>query len=202
MGETLALGRYSFHGGFGGLSDEEEDLFQDDDDKSQIDPALRSTNSSRPPTRSATPGPSRPSSSESQAEKRHRESSSLSIGSNNKRIKASGISVIDKMSEGLFAMAEAVATPVVEQVAAKETVDSTLQGQAQQQIQDVACLTIEGQLVLLELLTDGTLARTYLAIKDDDLRAKWLKKQLTKYLNNSGESTMEELFIEWDSTQG
>jgi hypothetical protein len=78
---------------------------------------------------------------------------------------------MDKMAEGITSMADAISKGSVE-TTVKETADSTIQGQAQEKIQDEGCLTIEGQLLMLELLTDTTLARTYLVIKKENLRAR------------------------------
>jgi hypothetical protein len=68
-------------------------------------------------------------------------------------------------------MAEAITKGSLE-ITIKESADSTLKGQAQDKIQDEGYLTTEGQLLILELLTDTSLARTYLIIKREELRVK------------------------------
>src|ERR1700733_3855531 len=93
---------------------------------------------------------------------------------------------MDKIAEGIASMAEAISKGSTETIT-KETADSTIQGQAQEKIQDEGCLTIEGQLLILDQLTDATLARTYLITKKDELRARWLKQQILKYIASGGE---------------
>ena len=73
---------------------------------------------------------------------------------------------------------------------------STVQGLAAKKIQDEACLTLEGQLFMLELLDKEALARTYVALEVKKLRAMWLKKQLQKY----GED-LAKLFIDLEDSQ-
>jgi hypothetical protein len=91
-------------------------------------------------------------------------------------------------------MAEAVLKSPSESTI-KDTVDSTIEGQAQEKMQEEDCLTEEGQLVMLEVLSSAVLARSLMAIKGEKLRTKWLKKQLEKYvLENRGE--LEEFFID------
>ena len=211
LGETLASGKYSFHGGMSFELGAEEDLFTDLDDESRIDPELQtSATASATNTRSSSPrrrfsdsaaitsgweGPS-----ESQAQKRHRESATIQTQAPpEKKAKVSGVGVMDKISDGLQAMAEAVVKSSLEAIP-KETVDSTIQGQAQEKMQEERCLTEEGQLVILEVLADANLARTFMAIKAEKLRTKWLKKQLEKHVTDNG-SFLEELFIDWENTQ-
>jgi hypothetical protein len=211
LGETLATGRYAFHGGLTGAEDEDD--LNPSDNESMIDPNLRpsatgSATTSTPSTRPQTPlsTTTRPSTSdsnntgettESQAQKRHRESASLQPPSTSKKPKVSGVGMMDKMSESLSSVAEALKAS---DQPAKETVDSTIAGQAQQQVQDENCLTEEGQLVLLDMLSDASLARTFMAIKAEKLRTKWLKKQLEKYVESTG-IDLGELFIDWEDTQ-
>jgi hypothetical protein len=57
----------------------------------------------------------------------------------------------------------------------------------------------EGQLVLLDMLLDALLARTFMAIKAEKLCTKWLKKQLEKYVKSMG-IDLGELFIDWEDT--
>lgn len=207
LGESLATGRYSFFGGIPSGMEEEDDLFQENNDnESAIDPSLHSSSlRSSTNTRPGTPllNPSRPSTadsqitseaSETQSQKRHRESTSLQVSHTAKKTKVSGVTALNGISEGLLAMAEAVIKGQSEQ-AIKETVDDTLQGQAQKSMQHESCLSDEGQLVMLQVLADASLARTFLAIDAEKLRTKWLKKQLEKYVQDNG-GDLEELFIE------
>jgi Myb/SANT-like DNA-binding protein len=100
-----------------------------------------------------------------------------------KKRKVSGLSIMEKMGEGIAAMASAMKqTP---EVRSKDTVDSTLQGQAQLKVQTEACLTEDGQLLMLDRFTDLALARVYLSIQRDNLRVKFLKKQVERYGNSS-----------------
>ena len=99
-----------------------------------------------------------------------------------KKRKASGRSIMEKMGEGIMAVADAMKqTP---DALHKDTVDSTLQGQAQLKVQTEVCLTEEGQLLMLEQFMDLALARTYLSIQNDNLRVKFLKKQVEKHDSN------------------
>jgi hypothetical protein len=99
-----------------------------------------------------------------------------------KKRRVSGLSIMEKMGEGIAAMASAMKqTP---EVPPKDTVDSTLQGQAQLKVQTEACLTEEGQLLMLDRFTDLALARAYLSIQSDSLRVKFLKKQVEKHDSN------------------
>jgi hypothetical protein len=101
-----------------------------------------------------------------------------------------------EVSDGMQAVAEAVKASAVEKVA-KDEVDSTIQGQAQLQVLEETCLTDEGHMVMVDLFTDPTLARTYLVYRQkDELRIKWLKKQLEKTGGN-----IDYLFIDWDESQ-
>jgi hypothetical protein len=70
---------------------------------------------------------------------------------------------MEKMGEGITAVATAM-TQAPE--AAKETIEnvgSTLQGRAQLKVRTEECLTGEGQLLMLDQFTDPALARTYLS---------------------------------------
>ena len=68
----------------------------------------------------------------------------------------------------------------------KESPNATIQGQAQQKIQDEDCFILEGQLLMLELLTDVTLAQTFLIIKKDQLRLLWIRQNIVDYLTSKG----------------
>jgi hypothetical protein len=48
---------------------------------------------------------------------------------------------------------------------------------------------------MLDQLTDATLARTYLIIKKDELRARWLKQQILKYIASGGEGEIDAFWI-------
>lgn len=71
--------------------------------------------------------------------------------------------------------------------------ESTIEGQALSKVQDESCLTIEGQLIMLDLLANEGLARTYLVIKHDKLRTRWLKLQLER-----AGADLNISFIDWD----
>jgi hypothetical protein len=164
LGETLAIGRYSFHGG-GTLSDEDDSL---DDEDGNLDPLFR--NSSR--TSAVVSGTQTEDEDDSQTEtlyqKRSRQSGPARTGT--KKAKITGVGMMKKMGDGILAMAEAMGKPLVEpQVLVKETVNSTLQGRAQEKVQDEACLTEAGQLLMITRFTDPVLARTYLSLKKDSL---------------------------------
>jgi hypothetical protein len=93
---------------------------------------------------------------------------------------------MEKIGEGILAMADAIGQPQESQ----ELVRTTLQGQAQEKIQEDHRLTEEGQLLMIERFTDITVARTYLALKTKSLQLKFFKRQL------QGEDG--ELFINWE----
>lgn len=170
-GETIATGKYRFHGGLVGEEDEgdEGDIFDDDE-------LTRPTSSSAqtPATSPATPIASPVATtdieeeseeeSESGAKKRHSDSQKLLKTMARKKKKVSGVDMMETMNKGIMAMAEALLTQP-EAIIPKDTVDSTIVGQAQERVQDEGYLTMEGQLLLLELLTDSTKARTYMSIK-------------------------------------
>jgi hypothetical protein len=96
-------------------------------------------------------------------------------------------------------MAEAVIKGSSESIP-KDTVDSTIEGQAQEKVQGELVLTVEGQLVMLEILSKATLARTFMAIKAQKLRSLWLKKQLMKYIEENG-GNLDEYYINWNETE-
>lgn len=106
----------------------------------------------------------------------HRESAGAQSQLGHRRKKGPGVGASnDDLSSGLLKIAKAI-----KEGPGKDTVDSSLEGQAQSRIQDEACLTVDGVLVMLDLLEDKATARTYLGIKKDELRVNWLKKQLEK----------------------
>jgi hypothetical protein len=112
-----------------------------------------------------------------------------------KKKKITGAAVLDRISDGLAAMAEAVIKGSYTETITKDTVDSTIEGQAQERVQSEPCLTVEGQLAMLDILLTPVLARTYMAIKAQQLRSLWLKKQLEKYIIEKG-GELDEYFIE------
>jgi hypothetical protein len=131
---------------------------------------------------------------ETVASKRHRESAAIEQPPPKKK-KGSGVGAMKEVSDGMQAVAEAVKASAVEKVA-KDEVDSTIQGQAQLQVLEETCLTEEGHMAMVELFTDPTLARTYLVYrKKDEIRIKWLKKQLEKTGGN-----IDDLFIDSDES--
>lgn len=75
---------------------------------------------------------------------------------------------------------------------------NTLKGQAFDKIQEEACLTSEGVLVMLELLSRPATARTYMALKRDKLRVRWIKRILSNYIENQDaeEYKFNQLYIE------
>ena len=86
------------------------------------------------------------------------------------------------MLEGLQAIAQAMrdntsalAQPI------KEDAQSTLQGQAQAKVQQEKCLTPAGVLVLMDVLADPTMARTYLILLSNEVREEWIKNLLFAY---------------------
>jgi hypothetical protein len=54
----------------------------------------------------------------------------------------------------------------------RNTIDSTIEGQVQVKIQDKPCLIFESIILILDILGDTKLARTYMAIKKDNMQAK------------------------------
>jgi hypothetical protein len=88
------------------------------------------------------------------AQKRHRQSATIEDNSS-KRLRPSGVGVMKEISEGMKVIAEAVKenSSNIEQVP-KDTVDSTIVGQAQLRILEETSLTEEGQLLMIEMLAD------------------------------------------------
>jgi hypothetical protein len=193
LGESFASGRYGYIGG-GALDDEDDvigDLINDQDhDQETLDPAFRTSISGTPTPSTAFSNTQLDEeqddiSEESQSRrgKRARESGPAPL---RKKIKSSGVSTMEKIGEGILAMADAIGQPQESQ----ELVRTTLQGQAQEKIQEDHRLTEEGQLLMIERFTDITVARTYLALKTKSLQLKFFKRQL------QGEDG--ELFINWE----
>jgi hypothetical protein len=103
--------------------------------------------------------------------------------------------MMNKIAEGILAVANALVVSN-EPISHKESATSSVEGQAQEAIQDESCLTEEGQLAMIELLADSGLARTYLTLRSDTLRTKWIKKKLMEKALD-----LEIHFIDWESTQ-
>jgi hypothetical protein len=59
------------------------------------------------------------------------------------------------------------------------TIDYDVQAQAQEKVQEEACLTDSGILFMVERFTDPELARTYLSLKES-VRIMFLKKQVAQ----------------------
>jgi len=136
---------------------------------------------------------------ETQAERRHRESSKLQLPPNKKQ-KVSGAGAISEIGSGLHVLADAIvqknSTEPTRQTVPQDTVDSTLQGQAVEKVQEEFCLTTEGQAFMIDFLGENlALARSYVAIKKDELRSVWLKKQIVKLGGN-----LEMHFIDWNDS--
>lgn len=189
LGETQATGRYSFQ-----FAD--EDVVQDGHNEANIDPALDSAVvqiDDDDDSLAEIPA-------ETQGEKRHRES--LKLQPPSKKQKVSGAGAIAEIGSGLHVLADAIAKKhdnmgSTRQTLPQDTVDSTLQGQALEKVQKESWLTTEGQAFMIEFLgADLALARSYVAIKKDELRAIWLKKQIVKLGGN-----LEEHFIDWNDSQ-
>jgi hypothetical protein len=142
LGEVVAIGRYSLHGNSLYISDKDLIAGDDDDDDDLLPPLARlpainpnlldSGTTSRPGTADSNTVKSQ--TSKTRAQKRHPESAE--VGKEiTKKAKVTGKGVINKISEGLISISDALlATPSFEQSAVKDTVSSTLQGQAQQQV--------------------------------------------------------------------
>jgi hypothetical protein len=102
-----------------------------------------------------------------------------------KKKKLSGLDVIEKMAEGMTAMAESMKPPQSSDVKQPQkvlqgTIDYDVQAQAQEKVQEEACLTDSGILFMVERFTDPELARTYLSLKKESVRIMFLKKQVAQ----------------------
>lgn len=111
---------------------------------------------------------------------------------------------IDRMSErmlsdststtllpGIIRAVESLATPAVP----KKHVADTLKGQTMERMQEEACVTEEGLLVMLKLLARPGSARIYMALKTTKLRSAWIRRMLGNYIeresNISGRSLLD-----------
>jgi hypothetical protein len=183
LGEAQGNGQFAFFGG-------EDNIFADGLGESNADSTFRSAVATPLLSSFATPNlqiddvdlPT-----ETRGEKRHRESSSLQTPhSLSKKQKASGARTTAEIGGGLYVLADAIAKKYSnmgssQQTLPKDTVGSTLQGQALEKVQEESYLTMEGQAFMIEFLGgDLALARAYVAIKKDELRGLWLKKQIEK----------------------
>jgi hypothetical protein len=194
----LHPGKYRFFGSIDEGRNEENDNIDGDDEASIIDPRvirLSTQSQAHSILQADDADEDHEDSTETVAAKRHRESAAIEAPS--KKKKASGVDAMREVSDGMRAIAEAVKECAVERVA-KDSVDSTIQGQAQLQVIEEACLTSAGHLAMVELLTDPTLARTYLVfLHKEELRVKWLKSQLEKTRTNGN---IDDLFIDRDKS--
>jgi hypothetical protein len=89
--------------------------------------------------------------------------------------------MMKKIGDGILAMAEAMTKSLIEPsqtLVSKEMVESILEGQAQEKIQNETCLTEAGQFLMIEQFTDPVLTRTYLSLKKNSLQIMFFKKQL------------------------
>jgi hypothetical protein len=142
-GDSFAIGGYGYTGG--GALEEEDDIGEiDDQSPSQdwLEPSLRTSISSTP-----TPSTNLSNSSthldeeedvlediensQTRRGKRARESGPPSL---RKKIRSYGFAAMDKIGEGILAIAEAIGQPLIQET--KESVGATMQGQAQEKIQE------------------------------------------------------------------
>jgi hypothetical protein len=189
LGESQGTGRYSFQfGAEDGLNNDEANL------DPNIDPNLEAAaNHDDDDSPEETPV-------ETQGERRHRESSKLQPPPSKKQ-KVSGAGAIAEIGSGLHVLADAIgkknSTEPTRQTVPQDTVDSTLQGQAIEKIQEEFNLTTEGQAFMIDFLgEDLALARAYVAIKKDELRSVWMKKQIEKLGGD-----LDKHFIDWNDSQ-
>jgi hypothetical protein len=134
LGETLATGKYSFQG----LQDEEDIAEALEEDETQtIDLALNQLDAEfQTPRLSTANSIIEDIETDTLTQDRH----SLSAGiRREKKKKSSGLSVIAGMNNGIIALAEAIRFDSSQGL--KDTVDSTIQGQALQKVQEEAFLT-------------------------------------------------------------
>jgi hypothetical protein len=221
-GDTLATGRYAHHGGL--ESDVEDDIFNlsegDGDapnafiDFDAVDPRLRNllenpplpktpltTDSSRTTTSNSTDHMEDFSDSETQAQKRRRTSANAkatneSAGKPPKKGKVSGVSVMGGLVDGLIAIASGMSAPIETTTAIQnDTFSSTIEGQAVAKVEGETCLTKDGVILVADLLSNARPARTYMALKSDEIRKGWLKAQIVRELNLVG-GLLSDYFIE------
>ncbi|RKF58843.1 hypothetical protein GcM3_179033 [Golovinomyces cichoracearum] len=101
--------------------------------------------------------------------------------------------MIEKIGDGMIAISKALAVPTAIDIPAQ--VGRTLQGQTQKLIQKSRSLTHEGTLIMLELLANPELARTYLLINDDILRRKWVTRQVQIHVVSHDVNPYFEAFV-------
>lgn len=142
--------------------------------------------------------------SETRAAKRHK-SSPAALVSAKKGVKSStsGLGVMESMNDSISTLAESLheEKEVVSAIpnifaTSKESVTDTLLGQAAVQLQEASCLTEEGVITMMDVLTEP-LACKYLALQGDSLKALWLKKQLEK-----AGADMATCWVDWSNTHG
>jgi hypothetical protein len=180
LGDNFATGRYSYTGG--GARADEDDIIDLDD---RLDPSLRSSVSTPQNTQFDDDTPEEDTEDSQSQSRRSKRAHELGPLVPQKKNKTSGLNMIERIGEGMIAIAGAIG-----QESNTETVRATLQGQAQEKIQEEARLTEEGQFLMIKRFNDVTVARTYLALKSESLQLKFLKEQL--------EGLEGELFINWE----
>ncbi|KAI0995102.1 hypothetical protein K3495_g13079 [Podosphaera aphanis] len=112
-----------------------------------------------------------------------------------KRPKTSGATPLDSMAYNIKPIFNILTS---ESKLHKENVESSLSGQAMILIQKEACLTHEGQLALMDCLNVDQRVIKYMAMeKNDELREKWIRRELRRYVSRDGGKTFEELYIDW-----
>jgi hypothetical protein len=179
LGDSLATGRYSFAAGENTNDENMESAAilpsshaatprqqsDDDDDESETQDA-----ETQEPKRTRNSGPPPP-----------------------RKKRVTGLDVIEKMAEGMTAMAESMkpshSSESQPQKILQGTIDYDVQALAQEKVQEETCLTDPGILFMLDRFTDPGLARTYLSLRKESLRIMFLKKQVEK--------EDEDYFIDW-----
>jgi hypothetical protein len=183
LGESMpTAGRYVFIGG--------EDVEDVNDADSESAALLSSSHISTPRLPSIDDVESEKQDVETRERKRTRDSGPVP----SRKKKLSGLDAMEKMAEGITAMAEAMRLSYSSESQQPHkilqgTIDYTIQAQAQEKVQEESCLTEAGQLFMIERFTDLALARTYLSLKKASLRTMFLKKQV--------ESEDGNYFINW-----
>ena len=154
FGNKLAVGK---HGFFGGEDDTPHEISSDEEEESSFEFIRSRSNSVIPVTPTPRPrislninesasGSEEGTPQISKATKRHRDSAS--IHQPTKRIRVTGVSVLQDMSESLKAAVSNDASQLPEDASA------SLDGQAFTKIQSETCLTDKGILAMLEVLAD------------------------------------------------
>jgi hypothetical protein len=164
LGESLATGKFSFAGG----------------DNPNLEESVET-----PPLASTTPRLSSPAESDTpELETREPRQSRDAGSAQSKRKRVTGLDIMEKMAEGMTAMAESMKPSNSSQSQPyrilQGTIDYNIQAEAQGKVQEETCLTDAGILYMIDRFTDPALARTYLSLKRDGLRVMFLRKQVEK----------------------